>query len=340
MAERFIEILVPAERAAELHELIARDETVQSWHEPADLMSAFKLLVPAERVEAVLDPLQAAFAGDEGFRVVVLPVEAALPKRAEPEAAEPEAAPTQAETPTPPERISREELYEDLSGYARTTRVFLCTVVLSTIVAAIGVARNNPAIVIGAMVIAPLLGPNAALALATTLGDAGLAWRALKANGIGLLVALVVAVLAGLLLTISPDATEIASRTQIGPGDLVLALAAGIAGTLAFTSGVPSALVGVMVAVALLPPLVVFGMLLASGHLGPALGALLLLVCNIVCINLAGVATFLVQGVQPRRWWEAERSKRMARRALAIWVVLLFVVAVLILLSQLTDPGS
>ena len=91
------------------------------------------------------------------------------------------------------ERISREELYEDLSGYARITRIHLYMVVLSTIVAATGIARDSPTILIGAMVIAPLLGPNVALALATTLGDTGLARRAIRTTALGLGLAILVA---------------------------------------------------------------------------------------------------------------------------------------------------
>ncbi|HUU84176.1 MAG TPA: TIGR00341 family protein [Phycisphaerae bacterium] len=334
MAERFIEIQVPAGRAAELRDLVARHEAVESWQEPGEDVKVFKLFVPAEQVESVLDPVQAAFGGSEEFRAVVLSVEATLPKRAVAEAGEGDVSAPEPAASQAPERVSREELYEDVSGYARITRVYLCMVVLSTIVAVIGISRNSPAILIGAMVIAPLLGPNVALSLATTLGDAGLARRAIRATASGLLLAVLVALLAGLVVPLEAASAEVVSRTEIGLGDLILALAAGAAGALAFTSGVSSTLVGVMVAVALLPPLVVFAMLLTGGHGHQSVGALLLLISNIVCINLAGVATFLVQGVSPRTWWETERSKRMSRRALGVWVALLVVLAGLICLSR------
>jgi uncharacterized hydrophobic protein (TIGR00341 family) len=334
MSHRFVEIAVPADEAQRLREMLSRNDAVDAWHEPSDSVRLFKLLVRAEAVEEVLDPLQAAFAGVNDFRVVVLPVEAALPKKEEPPSEQIEAEPVSAAKPAVPHRISREELYEDLSGYARVSRVFLCMVMLSTVVAAIGVSRGSAAIVIGAMVIAPLLGPNMALALATTLGDTVLARRAVTANAVGLGLAFAVGLLAGLVFEVDPASYEIISRTEIVVSDVMLALAAGMAGALAFTSGVPSSLVGVMVAVALLPPLVVFAMLLATGQPRPALGAGLLLLCNIVCINLAGVATFLVQGVSPRRWWEAERSKKVARKALAVWAILLMILAGLVYLSQ------
>ena len=122
--------------------------------------------------------------------------------------------------------------------------------------------------------------------------------------------------------------------THLGFSDLILALAAGTAGTLAFTSELPGAVIGVMVAVALMPPLVAFGMLLGAGEAALALGALMLTAANVICVNLAGVATFLVQGVEPRTWWEAEKAKRATRRATALWAFLLALLALILVLTQ------
>jgi uncharacterized membrane protein len=117
-------------------------------------------------------------------------------------------------------------------------------------------------------------------------------------------------------------------------GDILLALAAGAAGTLAFTQGLSGAVIGVMVAVALVPPLVVSGMLLGDGHFSSAGGALLLTLANVICINLAGVATFLAQGVRPRSWWEAERARRATLRAILLWLVLLASLSLIVWLNQ------
>ena len=195
-------------------------------------------------------------------------------------------------------------------------------VILSSIVAAIGLLRSNVAIIIGAMVIAPLIGPNVALSLATTLGDINLARDSLKTTTLGTGIAFLLAVIIGFLFVVHPDIPEIASRTVIGVGDIILALAAGSAGALAFTTGVPASLIGVMVAVALLPPLVTCGMLVGSGHWQEAVNALLLVLTNIICINLAGVVTFLLQGIKPITWWEADKAKKATYRALFIWLFL------------------
>ena len=120
-------------------------------------------------------------------------------------------------------------------------------VILSTIVAVIGLMRDNVAIEIGAMVLAPLLGPNMALSLATALGDMDLARRALKAAGAGILTAFVLSMGIALLFRVNPNSPEIISRTNVGLGDVGLALASGVAGALAFTTGVSATLVGIII---------------------------------------------------------------------------------------------
>jgi uncharacterized membrane protein len=87
------------------------------------------------------------------------------------------------------------------------------------------------------------------------------------------------------------------------------------------------------VAVALLPPLVVCGMLLGSEFTGRAFSAALLVLVNVICVNLAGVITFLAQGVRPRSWWEAERAKKATRIAIALWVALLAVLVAVVVFA-------
>jgi uncharacterized membrane protein len=115
----------------------------------------------------------------------------------------------------------------------------------------------------------------------------------------------------------------VASRTRVRLGDTEVALASGCAGALAFTTGVSAALIGVMVAVASLPPLVTFGLLLGGGHPVLAMGAFSLFLLNLICVNLAGVATFLVEGIHPASWWEKDRAVKATRVAIGLWLGLL-----------------
>jgi len=115
---------------------------------------------------------------------------------------------------------------------------------------------------------------------------------------------------------------------------IILAFASGIAGALSFTKGISQALVGVIVAVALLPPLVVTGILLGSLHWSQALGSFLLFSINVVCINLSSVVTFLTQGITPKKWWEKQKSKQSIKKAILIWTSMLLVLVLLIILYQ------
>jgi uncharacterized hydrophobic protein (TIGR00341 family) len=337
MVERLIEICVPAPNRDLVERILKAQGAQRRWTTSGKDCVSIHVLAETGEVEGILDPLEARCSKIDGFYAVVLSTEASLPRLPEAEAAADKLSRDEAEgkpKKRTPMRVSREELRRDIEKGARLDRVFLVMVALSSVVASIGLARDSSAIVIGAMVIAPLLGPNMALALATTLGDRDLGRRALKTGGTGLALAFALAMAMGLIWSLDPTNAEIASRTQLSLSDIVLALASGAAGALAFTSGAASSLVGVMVAVALLPPMAVFAMLLVGGHPDEAWRALLLLSVNLICVNLAGVVTFLLQGIGPRTWWEAEKTRRATRRALVIWCVLLFVGAGLILLSQ------
>jgi len=335
MALRMLEIVVPTSCVDGVVETLAGDsfpQVVATWTHPlSDARSTVKVVLDAESTEALTDALAKTCAALEGFRVVLLPVEATLPRV---EAPPPGAVPDPEQAPQQIGRVSREELHADVLDSARLTRTFVILTVLSSLVAVIGLTRSNVAIIIGAMVIAPFLGSNVALSLATALADVALAWRSLRALGVGLLIAFAIAALSGWILHPSPDIPEIAARTTAGWGDIALAIASGAAGGLAYTTAVPTALVGVMVAVALLPPWVTFGMLLGSGSVGPALGALVLTVLNIICLNLAGVLTFALQGVSPGTYWEAKRAKRMSLVSLSVWIALLAVVIALLLTAK------
>jgi uncharacterized hydrophobic protein (TIGR00341 family) len=321
--------VVPRSSIAGLTDEIAADGVVDVWSYDVDgERGMLRILVRADRTETLTDELTSRFAGVDGFRMMLLPVEATVPALAEEEPVEEEALPPWRQKG--PLRISREELHQDLSEATRISFVYLVTVALSTLVAAVGLLSSSVAVVIGAMVIAPLLGPNVALSLSATLGDTDMAWDALKANGAGVTTALIISVLAGTFLSVDPTVPEIAGRTDVALGDIVLALAAGAAGTLAFTQGLSTAVIGVMVAVALLPPLVTAGLLLGAGETHLAYGAFLLMAVNVTCVNLAGVVTFLAQRVRPRTWWEAERASRAVKVAVASWIGMLILLALLL----------
>jgi len=335
MALRLVEVVVPSDVVEEVDERVGEHPIVDVWtDELGDERVRIGFLIGAGAAEPLLDDLERSYGEREGFRVVVQDVEASLPRPEEDaeESASGEGA-VEAEESTPAGRIGREELYAELSESAELTPVYLGMSALSAVVCAAGLVMDDVAVVIGAMVIAPILGPLVALSLATTLADADLARDGVRAGLGGIAVALALSLVIGLWAPVTPDIPAVAARSSVSMGHVGLALAAGSAGTLAFTTGTAAAVIGVMVAVALVPPLVAAGLLLGGGYPVAALGASLLLMTNLICVNLAGVVTFLIQGIRPNRWWEAERARKSTRAALVIWTLLLAALIALILLE-------
>lgn len=275
-------------------------------------MQQMRMLVSDGALQQTLDTLQNVLGAHSSARIVVLPIEAHLPKPNDEEKQKDDSAST-----------ARESLYQEVEKGARIDSNFFILVMLSTVVAAIGLVEDNIAVVIGAMVIAPLLGPNLALSLGTALGDADLIRKSIKSLTLGILVAIGTSVFIGLFWPGDLKSYELMTRTDAHLDSIALALASGAAATLSLTTGLSGILVGVMVAVALLPPAVTLGMMLGNGNMQLAIGAGLLLAINIVCINLASKLVFFFKGVRPRTWLEKEKAKAAMVRYLLGWLLTL-----------------
>lgn len=336
MSLRLIEIVLPEGYRNELLGSLEQQKVLDIWQEEIEESRLhLKILVSTEYSGEVLDFLEKRFSQAEGFRIILLPVEASIPR---PELVEKPKKKTDVVVESQKNvskfiRISREELYADIEKTVRQSWVYFIMVVFAAIVASIGIFRNNVVFIIGAMVIAPMLGPNLALSFATTLGDTRLALKAGKAIAIGVIAALLPALLIGIVFNIDTGIPELISRTEVSLGDVVLALVAGSAAVVSFTSELFSALIGVMVAVALLPPLVAFGILAGAGHWELALGSFLLFVVNLICVNLAGVLTFIFQGIRPLNWWETQKAQKATRVAVLFWAIFLTILVMILILS-------
>ncbi|QTA80982.1 DUF389 [Desulfonema limicola] len=271
-----------------------------------DNMRQIRVLVSDDKLQLLLDTLQNILGAQPTARIIVLPVESSLPKPDDEKREKEDSA-----------VAAREALYEGVEKSARLDLNFAVLVILSTLVAAIGMIENNVAVVIGAMVIAPLLGPNLALSFGTALGDINLMRKSAQTLFAGLILAVGMSVVLGAFWPQALTSTELLARTEAGMDSVALALASGAAAALSLTTGLSSVLVGVMVAVALLPPAATLGLMLGDGNISLAIGAGLLLAINIVCVNLSSKIVFFVKGIRPRTWLEKEKAKR----AMVIYVL-------------------
>jgi len=328
MSLRLIEVFHKTGKADDLDFLLKDAPIIDTWHDHLpDGETISNVLIKSENTEFVIDLVEQYFIPIGSYRLVILPVEATIPRPEEPSKEE-------KIREKSAERISIEELYQKMMTISETSKKYFTMATIASIVAAIGLLKNDVAVIIGSMVIAPLLGPNMALSLATTLADFNLARRAIVTSLAGFFLVLGISILMGGFMKVDIDMPQIALRSNVSYYYIVLALATGVAGAYSITKGVAEAMVGVMVAVAILPPLVAAGLLFGSKHLIDGAGALLLSVVNVVCINLSGVITFILEGIQPKKWWEAKLARKAVTIAITIWVLLLCILAILIFLEQ------
>ncbi len=278
-----------------------------------------RIVCETNTVQAIIDATHKAMGKDAHWRLTILPVEAVVaPDQFKPQ--------VEVEAPTfsfQGRSAPREEILQAVEKGADLNGDFLVLVVLSGIVTAVGLMTDNVAALIGAMVIAPLLGPNLAFAFGVALGRQELMKRAMVTNIVGLGLAILFSVIVGRVLGGPLESTEITSRTFAGYDAIALALAAGAAAVFSLTTGLSSALVGVMVAVAIMPPAVITGLMLGSGDIKSAGGAAILLAVNIVCINLAAQIVFVAKRISPRTWSEKKASQKALWTNFSAWVVLL-----------------
>lgn len=198
---------------------------------------------------------------------------------------------------------------------------------LSVVVAVMGLALNSAAVVIGAMLLAPLMQPVLAAGACMSLA---LFTKSLQAMGRVILAtiwSIGIAYLISYILPEAPLTQEVLARTQPDIKDLVVALAAGAAGAYATVrEDVSASLPGVAVAVALVPPLASVGMALERGDETLAIGALLLYITNLAAILFASIVVFVATGfVSPRRL--SDNLFRLTTAGLAL-VAVVVVIAV------------
>ena len=193
-------------------------------------------------------------------------------------------------------------LYEGPRTRLRVVR-FFTLMGFASVIASMGVITDSTAVVIGAMLIAPLMSPLMGIAISLVMG-----WpRRLARSALVALGGIVFAVLIGVLLGLSaPTVIDTATNSQIlarsSPTmlDLITALAAGAAGAYGLSRpDVSDSLPGVAIAISLVPPLTVVGIAYSQGDWGAGNGALLLFATNMLAIMVMGGVTFVATGVTP-----------------------------------------
>ncbi|MFD1017627.1 TIGR00341 family protein [Thalassobacillus hwangdonensis] len=292
-----------------------------------------RILTGTSQTEEILNYLEEVSNVIEGFETMLIPVQAFFSKDTvtKKEEADKE---DEEEKKARLLRASRHELLSSVEKNSRTTMNYTLMILLSAIVATVGFVKDSEAVVIGAMVIAPMIGPVIATAFASILGDYKLLGRAVLASLFGIIIVIFISILFGLFFKGGMTTDQYVARTEVTISDIFLGVASGAAGALAFLNRLSGNLVGVMVAVALLPPTVALGMSIGDGGWGNAYGAFLLLTVNISSILLAAVTIFSITGIRPVRWEEVQRANVSRPLSIVFISFLVLTLAVVILLGQ------
>jgi len=228
------------------------------------------------------------------------------------------------------DRIAREELVASAADLAPSLRTYVIMTVVSAVVATAGLLLNSPAVIVGSMVIAPLVGPALSASVGTVVNDQELFSRGVRLQVLGVVLSIVAAfvfaslVRYGNLVPPLADVTTVPEiRERVAPDFLMLAIAigAGAAGIISLMSGVSVALVGVMIAVALIPPAATVGIGLAWGQPIVSFGAAVLVLVNLLSVNLSALVALWYSGYRPRHWFRESDARRATIKRVGTLVV-------------------
>ncbi|QKG94165.1 TIGR00341 family protein [Halorubrum salinarum] len=288
--------------------------------------------LPTAAVEPVLDRLREAGI-DESTYTVIVAAETVISRRFE--ALEEQ---YEEDADHGGDRISREELQAKADDLASGLGTYVLMTVISAVIATAGLLLDSPATVVGSMVIAPLIGPAMSAAIGTVVDDEALFRRGVRMQVLGVAVAVLAATLFALALRslalVPPglDPLELAEVSErLAPNVLVLVVAvgAGVAGIVSLMTGVSATLVGVMIAVALIPPAAAVGIGIAFRIPRLVLGAGIIVAVNVLSINLSALVVLWYEGYRPQRWFREDDAraaflKRAAVLAAAIALLSVF----------------
>jgi len=284
--------------------------------------------LPKGAVEPVLESLREVGLGDEAITVVV-EANTVVSRRFE------QLQERYAEEEDP-DRIAREELTAAAGSLAPSLRTYVVMTVVSALIATAGLLLDSPAVVVGSMVIAPLVGPAMAASVGTVVNDREMFRRGVRLQILGLVVAVATAAVFALVVRFTnlvppiADVTTVPEiRERVAPDflSLVVALGAGAAGIVSLTSGVSTALVGVMIAVALIPPAATVGIGIAWGAPLVSLGSGVLMLVNVLSINLAALVVLWYSGYRPEHWFREGDARAATIKRVGVLVVAIVVLS-------------
>ncbi|MBM7551193.1 TIGR00341 family protein [Thalassobacillus pellis] len=327
MEFKVIDVYIPSQKSGEVFEKLQEFEQQSSWMtEEKEGRTRVRIIVSNHEVEDILNYLE-GLTHEQETETLLVPVDAYFSKdtldkkKAEEEGEEGDGEDSRLL------RASRHELLTAIEDNSTITLNYTIMIVVSAIVATVGFLKNSEAVVIAAMVIAPLIGPVIAIAFASILGDYRRIGKAITVFLLGFFLVLGISVLFGYVYGVEIKTEQYLARTEVTIPDIFLGIASGVAGALAFLNHFPGNLVGIMVAIALLPPTVALGISLGDGVWSHAYGSILLVLLNMSSILLSAMIIFSLSGIRPVKWAEVQKANVSRPISIVFILILLSILA-------------
>ncbi len=230
----------------------------------------------------------------------------------------------------------RKEVMRTMRDAAKPTPDFFVLIVLASMIASLGLLQNSAAVIIGAMLVAPLMSPILAMGMSLVLGNIRQFYEATETAVKGIAVAILVGMLVSIVSPIDAATNEILARTSPNILDLLVAIASGAAAGYAMSRReVSAAMPGVAISAALVPPLCVIGYGLGTAQFDIASGSALLFITNLIAILLSAAVVFLALGFYPQR---SNRSELL--RTLRITLISLVAVTAILGISTVATVNQ
>ena len=307
------------------------DYTITDETSGREYVAVVSFPLPTSAVEPVLEKLREAGIEENAY-TVVLSAETVISRRFD------QLTERYAEETDDSDRIAREEIAATARDLILQWRTYAVMTAVSAIVATAGLLLDSPAVVVGSMVIAPLVGPAMATSVGSVLDDRDLFLEGVRYQVVGGVLSVLAATALAVLLrqthAVPLTASEVLAigevKERLAPDvlSLAIALGAGVAGALAISSGASTALVGVMMAVALIPPAAVIGIGIAWGAPMAVLGSTVLVLVNFFSINVTAMGVLWYQGYRPDTWLEVGEARFSTLRRIGVLAAVILLLSV------------
>ncbi len=312
MGYKIVEVLSDDNYITQLDKIAGKPEIVNYWKiENQNKKLKYSMIIEEKNVEMIIDTISKAIKlnnevdkiDDITNVMLVSPIEGFLPKV---KVDEDEKEKNSKKNKKIVDRISTEEMYNDILNETRITQNFLLNVILSSIVCSIGIIKQDVSILLAASSIAPFLGSIMGYSFSLSTGDSELMKKASKTLLCGIFLSMIIGVIIGFSWNYLPNTYSIDidgtlfQEMKFNQYMFVLALASGASAGLAITAGTPTMMAAFMLSVSLLPNITMSGITLGNRLYKLFVNSVLVLAINIICIIFTSQIVFMFKKIKPK----------------------------------------